>query len=118
MASRRFTRLTNGFSKRADFTLPPSRSTAHYSFCRVREALRITPAMALRLRDHIWTIGELLEASLEEGAAKTAQNASAAQGDGRQSKGLKGKSTKRRKGHVGGLNNRQIHPANVTTRNG
>jgi hypothetical protein len=74
--------------------------------------------MALRLMDHIWTIGELLEASLEEGAAESAQGASAVQGDRGWSKGLKGKSTKRGKGHVGGLNNRQIHPTNVTTRNG
>jgi hypothetical protein len=31
----------------------------------VHEALRITPAMALGIADHIWTIGELIEAALQ-----------------------------------------------------
>ncbi len=38
---------------------------AHYNLCRVHEALRITPAMALGVTDHIWTIGELIEAATE-----------------------------------------------------
>jgi hypothetical protein len=37
---------------------------AHYNLCRVHEALRITPAMALGVTDHVWTIGELVEAAL------------------------------------------------------
>jgi hypothetical protein len=37
---------------------------AHYNFCRVHEALRITPAMQLGVTDHIWTIGELVDAAL------------------------------------------------------
>ena len=69
MASRRFARLTNGFSK----TLRNHRAAvalyvAHYNLCRVHETLRITPAMALGVADHIWTIGELLGAVLEGGA--------------------------------------------------
>lgn len=36
---------------------------AHYNLCRVHEALRITPAMALGVTDHIWTIGELIGAA-------------------------------------------------------
>ena len=35
----------------------------HYNLCRVHEALRITPAMALGVTDHIWTIGELIDAA-------------------------------------------------------
>ncbi len=35
----------------------------HYNLCRVHEALRTTPAMALNVADHIWTIGELVEAA-------------------------------------------------------
>jgi hypothetical protein len=37
---------------------------SHYNFCRVHEALRQTPAMALGLTDHVWTIGELIEKAL------------------------------------------------------
>jgi hypothetical protein len=36
----------------------------HYNFCRVHEALRITPAMQLGLTDHIWSVAELLAAAL------------------------------------------------------
>ncbi len=41
---------------------------AHYNLCRVHETIRMTPAMALGVADHIWTIGELVEAALD-GAA-------------------------------------------------
>ena len=37
---------------------------AHYNLCRVHEALRMTPAMALGVTDRIWEIGELIEAAL------------------------------------------------------
>ena len=65
MHSRRFTRLTNGFSKKfenhvAAFGL----HAAYYNFCRVHETLRMTPAMALGVADHIWTVGELVDAAL------------------------------------------------------
>jgi IS1 family transposase len=65
MASRRFTRLTNGFSKKlenhaAAFAL----FVAHYNFCRVHETTKVTPAMALGVTDHPWSIGELLDAAL------------------------------------------------------
>jgi len=64
MAQRRFTRLTNAFSKKfehhcAAVALYP----AHYNFCRVHEALRITPAMQLGVTDHVWTISELIDAA-------------------------------------------------------
>ncbi len=36
----------------------------HYNFCRVHEALRVTPAMQLGVTDHVWTISELVEAAL------------------------------------------------------
>ena len=71
MQSRRFTRLTNGFSKRADYHLAAvGLYVAHYNFCRVHETLRTTPAMAQRLTDHIWTIGELLTACLDNAPIK------------------------------------------------
>ncbi len=65
MHMRRFTRLTSGFSKK----LPNHRAAlalhfAWYNLCRVHETLRVTPAMALGVTDHIWTIGELVDAAL------------------------------------------------------
>ncbi|MCH7777701.1 MAG: transposase [Gemmatimonadetes bacterium] len=66
MQQRRFTRLTNGFSKKLEnHRAAVSLYVAHYNLCRVHEALRITPAMALNVTDHIWEIGELVEAALE-----------------------------------------------------
>jgi len=61
MMSRRFTRLTNAFSKKlshlkAAITL----HFAYYNFCRVHQSLKQTPAMAAGVSDHIWSIEELL----------------------------------------------------------
>jgi predicted short-subunit dehydrogenase-like oxidoreductase (DUF2520 family) len=65
MASRRFTRLTNAFSKKLEnHAAAVALYVAHYNLCRVHEALRITPAMAVGVSDHIWTIGELVDACL------------------------------------------------------
>jgi len=60
MGMRRFTRLTNGFSKKVEnhrhmialFFL-------YYNFCRVHSTLRVTPAMEAGLSDHVWTIEEM-----------------------------------------------------------
>ena len=60
MGMRRFTRLTNGFSKKIENHIA---SVAiyfmHYNFCRVHQTLRITPAMAAGLTDHIWSAEEV-----------------------------------------------------------
>jgi IS1 family transposase len=65
MQQRRFTRLTNGFSKVfLNHCAAIALYVAHYNFCRVHEALRVTPAMALGVADHIWTISELVENAL------------------------------------------------------
>jgi IS1 family transposase len=67
MASRRFTRLTNGFSKKlVNHVAAIGLYVAHFNLCRVHEALRITPAMAIGITDHIWTIGELIDEALAE----------------------------------------------------
>ena len=64
MSLRRFTRLTNAFSKKFEnhwaavivwFTF--------YNFCRVHKSLRVTPAMEAKITDHIWSVRELLEAA-------------------------------------------------------
>jgi IS1 family transposase len=65
MSSKRFARLSNGFSKRLEnHVAAVSLYVAHYNLCRVHEALRSTPAMALGITDRAWTIGELLDAAL------------------------------------------------------
>src|SRR5437867_307862 len=38
---------------------------AWYNLCRVHETLRCTPAMALGVTEHIWTVGELVAAALD-----------------------------------------------------
>jgi hypothetical protein len=67
MQQRRFTRLTNAFSKKLENHIAAvGLFVAHYNLCRVHEALRITPAMAMGITDYIWTIGELIDAALAE----------------------------------------------------
>lgn len=62
MQSRRFTRLSNGFSKKLEnHKAAVSLFIAHYNLCRPHETIRCTPAMSLGLTDHIWSIGELIE---------------------------------------------------------
>lgn len=66
MASKRFARLSNGFSKKIDCHLAAiSLHVAFYNLCRTHEALRMTPAMALGITDHVWSISELIEAALK-----------------------------------------------------
>jgi hypothetical protein len=65
MSSRRFTRLTNGFSKKLEcHTAALSLHVAFYNLCRSHEALRTTPAVSLGVTDHVWSIGELIDAAL------------------------------------------------------
>jgi len=65
MASKRFARLSNGFSKRMECHLAAvALHVAFYNFARVHESLRSTPAMALGIADQVWTIGDLVDAAL------------------------------------------------------
>ena len=65
MACRRFTRLTNAFSKKLEnHAAAVALYVAHYNFCRVHETLETTPAIALGITDHVWSIGELIDAAL------------------------------------------------------
>jgi len=60
-------RLTNGFSKKLEiYVASVGLYVAHYNFCRVHKALgpRQTPAIALGLTDHVWTIGGLCRLAL------------------------------------------------------
>lgn len=61
MQMRRFTRLTNGFSKKLENHIASiALHYMHYNFCRVHQTLRVTPAMEAGVADHIWTITEML----------------------------------------------------------
>jgi hypothetical protein len=65
MTQKRFARLTNGFSKKlTNHAAAVSLYVAHYNLCRVHEALRTTPAVAIGVADRVWTIGDLIDAVL------------------------------------------------------
>lgn len=61
MSMRRFTRLTNGFSKKLEnHGHAVALYFMHYNFCRVHKTLRVTPAMEAGLSTSVWTLEELL----------------------------------------------------------
>lgn len=61
MGIRRFTRLTNGFSKKIEnHSAAVALWFTYYNFCRVHSSLRVTPAMQAGIADHVWTIEELV----------------------------------------------------------
>jgi IS1 family transposase/transposase-like protein len=62
MGMRRFTRLTNGFSKKAEnHKYMVALYFAYYNFCRIHGTLRVTPAMEVGIAKHVWATKELLE---------------------------------------------------------
>jgi len=64
MGTRRFTRLTNAFSKKwENHWAAVACWFAFYNFCRVHKSLRTTPAMAAGISDHVWSVRELLESA-------------------------------------------------------
>ena len=61
MSMRRFTRLTNGFSKKVEnHGHALAIHYMHYNFCRIHKTLRVTPAMEAGIADHVWTIEEMI----------------------------------------------------------
>jgi hypothetical protein len=61
MSMRRFTRLTNGFSKKVENHVHAvALHYMHYNYCRIHQSLRVTPAMEARIADHVWTVEELI----------------------------------------------------------
>ncbi|MGB9068455.1 MAG: IS1 family transposase [Candidatus Acidiferrales bacterium] len=62
MKMRRFTRLTNAFSKKVqNHVWAIALHYMHYNFCRVHRSLRVTPAMEAGVTEHVWTIGEVVD---------------------------------------------------------
>lgn len=61
MGMRRFTRLTNGFSKKVEnHAYHVALHYMYYNFCRIHKSLRVTPAMEAGVEDHVWTIQDLV----------------------------------------------------------
>jgi len=62
MSMRRFTRLTNGFSKKLDnLRASVALHFAHYNFCRIHNTLRCTPAMEAGITNRLWNLEDLLQ---------------------------------------------------------
>ncbi|MGO9083722.1 MAG: IS1 family transposase [Terriglobales bacterium] len=62
MSIRRFTRLTNAFSKKIEnHAAAVAIWFMYYNFCRVHQTLRVTPAMEARISEHVWSIEELCD---------------------------------------------------------
>ncbi|MEW5912249.1 MAG: IS1 family transposase [Thermodesulfobacteriota bacterium] len=60
MSMRRFTRLTNGFSKKwENLAAAVSLHFMHYNFARIHRTLRVTPAMEAGISDHVWSLEEI-----------------------------------------------------------
>lgn len=61
MKMRRFTRLTNAFSKKLDnHRWAIALHYMHYNFCRVHQTLRVTPAMEAGITDHVWSVEDVV----------------------------------------------------------
>lgn len=62
MSMRRFTRLTNGFSKKVEnHAHSISLHFMYYNFCRIHQTLRVTPAMEAGVSDHVWEIEDVID---------------------------------------------------------
>ena len=61
MNVRRFTRLTNAFSKKIEnLKTAVALDVMHYNFMRIYQTLRVSPAMAAGVTDHLWEISEII----------------------------------------------------------
>ena len=71
MGMRRFTRLTNAFSKKIEMHMHAvSLHFLHYNFARIHKTLRVTPAMQAGIADHVWTLEEIAALVVEPEAKK------------------------------------------------
>jgi hypothetical protein len=78
MSQRRFTRLTNAFSKKVEnHALSVALHYMHYNFCRIHKTLKITPAMAAGVTSHLWEMGDIVDV-LEAWEAKRERSAAVA----------------------------------------
>lgn len=75
MSMRHFTRLTNGFSKKVENHMHAiSLHYMYYNFGRIHQTLRVTPAMAAGITDHVWTLEEIAALAPIEAPKKRGPN--------------------------------------------
>src|SRR6478752_1241350 len=61
MHMRRYTRLTNGFSKKVEnHAHSMALFTTYYNFVRIHKTLRVTPAMAAGVTDKLWEVSDIV----------------------------------------------------------
>jgi hypothetical protein len=61
MQMRRFTRLTNAFSKKIEnHEAAIALHYMHYNSCRIHQTLRVTPAVEAGITDHVWSLEEIV----------------------------------------------------------
>jgi hypothetical protein len=74
MHNRRFTRLTNAFSKKVEnHAYAVALFTFYYNFVRIHKTLRVTPAMAAGVTDKLWEMGDVVKL-IEDREAKRGEH--------------------------------------------
>ena len=74
MSMRRFTRLTNGFSKKAEnHGYSVAIHFMHYNFARIHQSLRITPATTAGVSDILWSLADMVRVIEAWEAARSAK---------------------------------------------
>jgi hypothetical protein len=72
MGNRRFTRLTNAFSKKVEnHEAMLALFFFYYNFCRIHQTLRCTPAMQAKVANHVWELSDIVSL-LDEEASRAA----------------------------------------------
>ena len=62
MSLRRFARLTNAHSKKVQNHIHAiAMYTMYYNFVRIHQTLRVTPAMAAGVSDHVWSLEDMIK---------------------------------------------------------
>ena len=75
MSMRRFARLSNAFSKKVENHMHAiSLHYMYYNFGRIHQTLKVTPAMAAKVTDHVWTLEEIAGLIPEQVAKKRGPN--------------------------------------------
>ena len=82
MHMRRFTRLTNAFSKKVEnHEYAVALHMVYYNFVRIHKTLKVTPAMAAGVSDRLWKIGDIVKL-VEDAEAKPASRGPCKKRDG------------------------------------
>jgi len=75
ISCRRFTRLTNAFSKKVENLMyAVAIHFMYYNFCRIHQSLQITPAMAAGVTDHLWEIEDMVKLLEERESSEKKSN--------------------------------------------